>query len=541
MLVRPLTAKLKQKTSVTQTQNLSHVPYIINGVFNHSIHDHTRFPADISQANSLIASHVRRGDAVSAWTLFRSLRRVRSDLDAYTFTSILRASSLLRAPHLGSQLHAQMLKTGSGSGTVAKTSLVNMYSKSGSLDEALRVFDEMGHRDVVAWNALLSCFLLRDRPVEAVGVLRAMGRENVDLSEFTLCSVLKLCASLKALELGRQVHGLVVCIGRDLVVLSTALVDFYSSVGCVDDALKIFYGLKGWKDDVMHNSLVSACVRNRRYREAYRVLGLVRPNAVALTSALVGCSENLDLWAGRQIHCVAIRWGFAFETQLCNALLDMYAKCGKVSHARSLFDGILEKDVISWSCMIDAYGRNGQGCEAVELFEKMREDGGRVLPNSVTFLSVLSACDHSGLVEEGRKCFNLLREKYGLEPVPEHYACYIGVLGRAGNIEEVWCVYHNMVEQGTEPTAGVWVALLNACNLNNDVERGELAAKNLLQLEPNNASYIVLVSNFYAAIGRWDCVDELRSIIRTKGLVKEAANSWIDIPGFNQHAKTLSA
>nr|KYP62587.1 hypothetical protein KK1_017127 [Cajanus cajan] len=294
-------------------------------------------------------------------------------------------------------------------------------------------------------------------------------------------------------------------------VAKTSLVDMYSKNGSLDEAVKV------------------------------HVMALVRPNAVALTSALVGCSENLDLWLGRQIHCVAVRWGFDFDTQLCNVLLDMYAKCGKVSHARTLFDGICDKDVISWSCMIDAYGRNGQGREAVELFEKMREDGGRVLPNLVTFLSVLSACNHSGLVEEGRKYFELLREKYGLEPDPEHYACYIDILGRAGNIEEVWCVYHNMVEQGTRPTSGVWVALLNACSLNNDVERGELAAKNLLQLEPNNASYIVLVSNFYAAIGRWDCVDELRSIMRTKGLVKEAGNSWINVPCFNQHANSLSA
>lgn len=434
-----------------------------------------------------------------------------------------------------------MLKTGADSGTVAKTSLLDVYSRCGTLDDAVKLFDEMGHRDVVAWNALLSCFLRCDRPREGVGVLREMGRENVEVSEFTLCSALKCCAALKVLELGRQVHGLVVCMGRDLVVLSTALVDFYSSVGCVDDALKVFYGLKGRKDDMMYNSMVSGCVRNRRYDEAFRVMGLVRPNAVALTSALVGCSENLDLWAGKQIHCVAVRWGFTFETQLCNALLDMYAKCGKVLHARSLFDGICEKDVISWTCMIDAYGRNGQGREAVELFQEMREDGSKVLPNSVTFLSVLSACGHSGLVEEGKKCFKLLREKYGLEPDLEHYACYIDILGRAGNIEEVWSVYHNMVEQGTRPTVGVWVALLNACSLNQDVERGELAAKHLLQLEPDKASNIVLVSNFYAAIGKWDCVDELRSMMRTKGLVKEAGNSWINVPGLHPHAKSLSA
>ncbi|RYR20326.1 hypothetical protein Ahy_B03g065434 isoform F [Arachis hypogaea] len=472
---------------------------------------------DIFLVNSLITSYVRRGDLAAAWTLFCDVRRTRSDLDAHTFTPVLRACSLLPLSKRGKQVHTHMIKTGADIGTVAKTALMDMYSRYGYLEQSKRIFEEMVHKDVVAWNALLSSFLRHDLPLEALSVLREMGKENVELSEFTLCSVLKCCASLKALELGRQVHGLVVSMGRDLVVLSTALIDFYSTVGCIDDSLKVFYSLKGWKDDMMYNTLVSACIRNRRYDEGFKILSLMKPNVVGLTSSLVGCSENLDLWVGKQIHCITIRQGFTYETQLCNALLDMYAKCGKISHARSLFDGICRKDVISWTSMIDAYGRNGRGHEAVELFEQMMEDGNKVIPNSVTFLSLLSACAHSGLVEEGKKCFNLLREKYGIEPDPEHYACFVDILGRAGNMEEVWSAYQNMVEQGTKPTVGVWIALLNACSLNQDVERGEFAAKHLLQMEPDNASHIVLVSNFYAAIGKWDYVDELRSMMRTKG------------------------
>ncbi|XP_050878139.1 pentatricopeptide repeat-containing protein At5g66500, mitochondrial [Lathyrus oleraceus] len=391
-----------------------------------------------------------------------------------------------------------MIRTGVDSGTVPKTALLDMYSRHGSLDDSLKVFDEMLHRDVVAWNALLSCFLRCGQPHEAIGVLREMGRENVELSEFTLCSVLKSCASLKALELGRwcysrQVHGLVVSLGRDLVVLSTALIDFYCSVGCVNHALNVFYSLNGWKDDMMHNSLVSGCIRNGRYGEAFKVMSLVKPNVVAFTSVLVSCSEKLDLVTGKQVHCVAVRRGFTFDTQLCNVLLDMYAKCGKISLARSVFDGIRRKDLV----IILGWWR------------------------------------------KEKKCFNMMREKYGIDPEPEHYACFIDVLGRADNIEEVWSAYQNMIKQGTKPTAGVWIAVLNACSLSQDFERGEFAAKHLLLLDPDKASNIVLVSNFYAAIGRWDCVDELRSIMRTKGLVKEAGNSWIG-EGFNGHARSLS-
>ncbi|XP_054809315.1 pentatricopeptide repeat-containing protein At5g66500, mitochondrial [Prosopis cineraria] len=491
--------------------------------------------------NSFITWHVRQRDAATAWAIFYRMRYVRSDIDVYTFTPVLGACSMLPNPERGKQVHTLMIKTGSDSGTVIETALMDMYSKYGLMDESLKVFEEMEYRDVMTWNVMLSNLLRHDLPREALGVLIAMRGKNVEFNEFTLCAVLKTCASLKALKLGKQVHGLVVSMGRDLVVLSTALVDFYSSVGQIDEALKVFNTLNCTKDDMMHNSLISGCLRNQRYEEAFSVMRMMKPNVVALTSALAACSENSDLRIAKQIHCVAIRQDFTSDTQLCNVLLDMYAKCGEILHARLLFDRISRKDVISWTSMIDAYGNHGHGHAAVMLFEEMSENGTMVLPNLVTFLAVLSACGHSMLVEEGRKCFQLGREKYGLEPGPEHYACFIDILGRAGRVDEAWSIYYHMMELGTKPTAGAWIALLNACSLNMDAKRGEFAVKHLLELEPSKASNIVLVSNYYAAIGRWDCVDELRNIMSTKGLFKEAGNSWITVAGSSQGLKSLSS
>ncbi|KAK7287230.1 hypothetical protein RIF29_00378 [Crotalaria pallida] len=298
------------KCSATLTSSCYFPSKTINthNLFDEIIH------RDISSLNSLITSYIRRGNPFSAWTVFHQVHHARSDLDAFTFTPILRACSMLPYSNRGKQVHAHMIKIGADSGTVVKTALLDMYSRYGSLVESKRVFEEMGHKDIVAWNALLSSFLRFDLPLEALGVLREMRIENVVLSEFTLCSAVKCCASLKALELGRQVHGLVVAMGSDLVVLSTALIDFYSSVGCVNDALKVFYSLKGRKDDMMHNSMVSGCVRNKRYDEAFKFMSLVRPNAIAITSALVGCSENSELCVGKQIHCVAVPQGFTYET-----------------------------------------------------------------------------------------------------------------------------------------------------------------------------------------------------------------------------------
>ncbi|CAN1757165.1 Pentatricopeptide repeat-containing protein At5g66500, mitochondrial [Linum perenne] len=193
-----------------------------------------------------------------------------------------------------------------------------------------------------------------------------------------------------------------------------------------------------------------------------------------------------------QVHCVAMRYGFVSQIQLCNALLDMYAKCGRISKGRSVFDQIFSRDVVSWTTMIDAYGRHGYGLEALELFNQMGEEVNMVLPNSITFLAVLSACGHAGL---------------------------------AGWIEDAWSLYDDMIGHGIRPTIAIWASLLNVSSLNQDASRGEFAAKNLLALEPNNPGINVLLSNFYASITRWDVVDSLRSNMKDKGLSKESGSS----------------
>ncbi|XP_059655694.1 pentatricopeptide repeat-containing protein At5g66500, mitochondrial-like isoform X2 [Cornus florida] len=511
-----------------------------NGI---SIHTHHLFDEtskrDLYSLNSLLASHVRSRDALAAWTLFYHIHSTHSDLNAYTFTPVLGACSALSDPKRGQQVHALMIKTGSESETITKTALIDMYSKYGQLGDSVCAFDEMGFKDVVTWNTMLSSFLRHGLPMKALSVFEMMSKERVEISEFTLCSVLKACTFLNAFRQGKQVHGLVIVMGRDLVVLSTALIDFYSSVGYIDEAIKVYGKLSLRKDDVMRNSLISGCVRNQKYDVAMSIMSSMKPNIIALTSALAACSVNSDLWTAKQIHGVVIRQGFTFDTQLCNVLLDMYAKCGKILNARLVFDGIFQKDVVSWTSMIDAYGSHGHGLEALELFKKMGEEENRVLPNSVTFLAVLSACGHSGLLEQGRACFILVQEKYGMDPGPEHYACFMDILGRAGRIEEVWGMFDHMVKNGTKPTHAVWAALLSACRINHDVTRGVFAAKHLLDSEPDNPGNYVALSNFYATIERWDLVDDLRSIMKTRGLVKEAGSSWVAVACSHQNLINL--
>ncbi|CAK9152365.1 unnamed protein product [Ilex paraguariensis] len=508
---------------------------------HHHLFDETPH-GDISSLNSLLSSYIHNRETYASWNLFLHMHRTRCDLNSYTFTPVLKACSVLPNPIRGLQVHGLIIKMGLDSETIVKTVLIDMYSNYGQLGDSIRVFDEMGFKDVVTWNAMLSNFLDHGLPMKALGIFEEMTTERVEFSEFTLCSVLTACSSLKAYRQGKQVHALVIVMGRDLVVLSTALIDFYSNCGYFDDALKIYNKLLWRKDDIMCNSLISGCVRNQKYDVAMSIMSTMKPNTIALTSALSACSENSDLWIGKQIHGVGIRQEFTSDIQLCNAILNMYAKCGKILTARVVFEGIPRKDVVSWTSMIDAYGTHGHGVAALEGFEMMRKEGKGVFPNSVTFLAVLSACGHSGMVEQGRNYFALFQEKYGIDPCPEHYACVIDILGRAGLIEEVWCLYNDMVKNGsTKPTAAVWAAILNACRINQDFVRGEFAAKHLFELEPNKPGNYVALSNFYAAIGNWDSVDNLRSSMKSKGISKDSGTSWVTVAGGDGDLKTSSA
>lgn len=488
---------------------------------------------DIRSCNSRLASLVRFGEFLSAWAFFLDLHGSRTDLDPYTFTPILKACpSLPHPPKPGEQVHGLMIKMGTDLGIVSKTALVDMYSKYGLLCRSVNAFGELEFKDIVSWNAMISSFLGHRLAKDAICMFEKMRQEDVEWNEFTLCSVLKACTLSRALSQGKQVHSMVIMMGRDLVILGTTLIDFYSTIGNIDDAIKVYSCLGQSSDGVMRNSMIAGCVRNQRYREAFEIMCSMRPNVVALTTALAACSDNSDLWIGKQIHCMAIRLEFTSDTQLCNSLLDMYAKCGKVANSETLFNWIPRKDVVSWTTMIDAYRIHGCGLQAFTLFRKMGDSQYRVSPNSVTLLAVLSACGHSGLVEQGRACFDLAPDKYNLEVYPKHYACFVDSLGRAGRMEDAWFVFLEMVkEKNMGHSAEVWAALLNACRLNGDISRGEYAAKGLLELEPNNPGNYVLIRNFYAAIGRWNFVEDMRIQMKKRGMNKEAGCSWVSCFG----------
>ncbi|XP_072998452.1 pentatricopeptide repeat-containing protein At5g66500, mitochondrial-like [Typha latifolia] len=467
--------------------------------------------------------------SISVLHHFRRLRNLCFDraahLDSRVFLPLLASQ-----PSLSSHFHALMLKSSSLSHPIPTTALLGAYSKSGHLHCALSLFDEMPSRDTVTWNALISCLVRHGRNASAISAFQTMVREDVKFTEFTLCSVLKACAASCMLRQGRQIHSWVVANGYNCVVMGTALIDFYSSCGLIQDSFEVFAGLNCLKDVAIYNAMISGCLRNGRLKEAFLMLGKMKPNGITLTSALSACSDTLNLAYGKQVHCAMIRRWHDSETISCNALIDMYAKCGDLKAARVVFDRTGEKNVVSWSSIIDAYGSHGHAHEALELFKIMEEEKSvKVLPNDVTFLAVISACAHSGLVDQGRKCFLLMRDKHGMEPGQEHYACFIDLLGRASRIEEAWDLYCSLSASANKLNSAVCVAMLNVCKFSMDLVRGQQVANHLLELDPDNPGIYILVSNFYAAVGSWAGADELRKVMMDRGLRKEAASSQIAV------------
>ncbi|CAO2177183.1 unnamed protein product [Urochloa humidicola] len=444
-------------------------------------------------------------------------------------------STLLRIlsshPSLSTSIHAALLKSSSLSSPIPipATALLTGYANAGLPGAACRLFDEMPARDAITWNALLTCLVRHARPAAAAAAFRGMASSGFPPTAATLCTMLKACSTSRAFRPGRQLHARSVIACHGDIIMDTALVDLYMGCGLVGDAMRVFMLTKCPKDAALYNAVLSGCVENGWFREAFSILRWTELNGISLTCALTACSVTANLAYGTQVHCKALRCGFGSDTIICNALIDMYSKCGRTTSARIVFDQMFGRNVVSWSSMIDAYSRHGHGVDALDLFKMMEKAVPLVLPNAITFLAVLSACGHSGLVDEGWSMLHLMKSKYMIDPQPEHYACLIDMIGRAGQIDKAWDLYCSLTASQNKCSSAIYVAMLNACRVNMDAVRGKKVAVHMLEADPQNPAVHVLISNFHSAVRQWSESDELRRFIVEKGLRKEAASSHISV------------
>ncbi|XP_077251683.1 tetratricopeptide repeat (TPR)-like superfamily protein [Tasmannia lanceolata] len=494
---------------------------------------------DMVSWTGMVSGYAENGYGEEALELFFRMRKVGLKPNNFTFASLLKASAGLGAVQLGKSIHGLAAKSWYQFDPYVGGALLDMYAKCGDVEDSRAIFEAMPHRDVILWSFMIARYAQCDRGEEALRLFRRMRQAFVAPNHFTFASVLQACANIEGLELGKQVHSHLMKIGLDSnIYVANALIDVYAKSGRMDDSIELFIGLPH-KTEVTWNTLIVGYTQLGYGEEALRLFCQMLDaqewvTQVTYSSVLRACASLAAMEQGIQIHSLIAKTVFGYDMVVGNALIDMYAKCGSIKDARKVFDTISEPDDISWNAMISGYSLHGLGNDALRLFGKMiRTD---IRPNNITFVGVLSACSNKGLVNEGRYYFSSMTSDYGIEPSMEHYTCMVRLLGRSGHLDEAMKFIQNIP---IEPSVMVWRALLGACVVYNDIELGKICAKRVLELDPQDESAHVLLSNMYAAAGRWDGVAFVRKSMKRKRLKKEPGLSWVEIQN-EVHSFTVS-
>ncbi|CAM8939910.1 unnamed protein product [Rhodiola kirilowii] len=482
--------------------------------------------------SSMIAGYVQNGCPEEGLVLFNRMREGFVEGNQVTLGSLVCACTKLKALHQGKWLHGYVVKYCFDVNSYLGTSLVDLYAKCGDVRDARLLFDELGIVDLYIWTAMIVGYTQRDYPVKALRLFTGAKWKGLLPSSVTIASVLSACGQSSELSLGRSVHGMVVKFGWDRSedpAVRNALVDMYSKCHLVKDARFIFEEFSD-RDLVAWNSIISGYVQNGFVSDALELLGKMRlasfsPDAVTVVSALSACASGGLLRVGSSLHAFSMKEGLVTSNVFVGtALLNLYAKCGDARSARVIFDSMGEKNTITWSAMIGGYGVQGDGSNSMSLYDNMLSE--QLEPNEAIFTTLLSACSHAGLVGEGWKYFNSMCRDFKFVPKIKHYACMVDLLARAGRLEEALYFINNMP---LKPEVSVFSAFLHGCSIHSKLELGDEAIKRMLDLHLDDACYYVLISNFYAADGRWSLANQVRNLMKQKGMDKSPGHSFVDL------------
>eukprot|EP01018_Ginkgo_biloba_P019597 Gb_25048 [translate_table: standard] len=470
---------------------------------------------------AMIAAYTSHGLSEEALTLFYKMQRTGMQPNPFTLSSVLPSCANLAALEHGKEVHKEIIRSGFQSNLFLASALVDMYVKSGSVENARNVFDKMPERNVVSWNAMIAGYAQNGCIDKALDLFEKM-------PERTVVSWTAMIAGYA--QNGRVDEALILFqnIPEQDVVSWTTIIAGCAQNGRIDEAFELFQKMPG-KNVVSWTAMIAGFVQNEHFDEALKLfqrmqLTDVKPNADTFTSVLPACANLAALENGKTVHEDIIRRGSQFDVFVGNALVDMYAKCGRIDDACRVFDKMPKRSVISWTAMIVGYGMHGYGKEALKIFEQMQHSD--MIPNHVTFLGVLSACCHAGLVDDGWHYFHCMTQYYHITPTMKHYCCMVDLLGRAGRLDEAQDFINKMP---IKPDADVWVSLLGACRIHADIKLGECVAEWLFELDPRNAAPYVLLSNIYAAAGRWNDIEKVRNMMKDRKVKQKPGCSWIEV------------
>nr|XP_019707243.1 pentatricopeptide repeat-containing protein At4g20770 [Elaeis guineensis] len=482
------------------------------------------FESDSHVGNSLIDLYAKHGDMNEAEEVFNSLPGV----NVVSFNILIAGYGQRGDSKKAINMLKLMQQSGFEPDEVTYISLLAACVKSGNIAAAREMFDKIASPNVTSWNAILSGYCHEESYQKAIELFRKMQFQNVQPDRTTLAVILSSCSGIGLLNFGKQVHAASIraMLHNDMFVAS-GLVDMYSKCGHIKEARQVFDRMPE-RDVVSWNSMIGALALHSFSKEAFTFFKQMRENGMSPTefsyaSVITSCARLSSLPQGRQIHAQIVKNGCNHNIYVGSSLIDMYAKCGDVNEARQFFDSMPMKNIVSWNEMIHGYAQNGCGEKAVELFEYMLSTEEK--PNSVTFIAVLTACSHSGMVDECMNYLDSMEKEHGIKPMADHYTCVIDCLGRAGRLKEAEMIIDQMPCKD-DPI--LWEVLLSACAVHGNANLGKQAADQLFRLDPQNSSPYVLLSNIYAALGRWNDASAVRALMCERGVAKDRGYSWID-------------
>ncbi|KAH7550230.1 hypothetical protein JRO89_XS13G0157700 [Xanthoceras sorbifolium] len=461
---------------------------------------------DVVSWTSVISGCVLNEMMVEALVLFVRMRDDGVLPNEVTILSVLHACSLINQPWKIHWVHGLIVKMGWCNNDLVMNSLVEMYIFNGHFREGMGLFCGF-------------CF----------------SGEGHYLSPETMATLLQGCGHCQYIKLGKQMHGYLIKHGFFPSVVENSIIDMYAENGESDSSYQIFVRMNN-RDVVSWNTMITCLVKNGEPYQALMMLkgfhrnkegGSISPDFITMLASIQACSNMASLQQGQIIHGYMTKGGLIGDIFIQNALIDMYGRSGKLVLAEKTFEEMPIKDLGSWNSLIAAYGVNGRGISALHVFTELKKSGIHK-PNAITYVNILSACAHAGMVKEGFEIFRCMY-KDGVEPGMEHFVCMVDLLGRLGRLDEAEAFIEKMP---VLPGSAVWGALLGACGFFGKVDIAERAAKQLSIMEAESKIWRVALSNVYASVGRWDQAAKVRTEMKgLKGMGKEGGWSSVEVGG----------
>jgi len=490
---------------------------------------------DVTLWNAMLLGLVQSGFVDRFSLLLRQMRVQGTAPDSVTMIGLTQYVTELKDLYLVKGAHAFTVRGGMLNDVSLANTLISAYSKCADLVSAEGIFHglDVKLRTAVSWNSLIAGNALLENHHGTFSLYKHMCHDGLKPDISTFLSLLCSCLKPEALPCGQLVHSHVIQLGCDLdVTVANTLLNMYAKCGDIGSARHLFQNM-AFRTCVSWTAMISGYAEKGELDEALTLFSDMqtagkKPDVVTLLSLLSGCGQTGSLELGRWLDNYAHYNRLRDSVIVCNALIDMYAKCGSIVQAKEVFHSMPSKSIVSWTTMIAGLALNGEFSEALDFFFRMVELG--LKPNHITFLSVLQACTHAGFLDKGWECFDLMTKVYKLNPWLEHYSCMVDLLGRRGKLKEALDLIKTIP---LAPDAGIWGALLAACKIHNNLAIGEYAAHHLYALEPKAAVSYVEMANLYASAGRWDGVSKVRAMMKWNEVKKSPGQSLIQVNGKN--------